>query len=67
MDSNYCILNPGEDFYNIKKQCNSNNNCGSNYSINCMFTAQGEYICQLDWKTSIIKDTNLGYNYILNK
>lgn len=57
--------NPGNDFDNIpKKQHDPNKkpDCSKEYSSNCIYNTQGEYICQ----PRNLHDTQLGYHYILN-
>ncbi len=62
---NNCYV-PGMDFHNIPKtEPKQKEPAGKDYSPKCMYNTQGEYICQLDIKKE--KDTELGYNYILNK
>ena len=54
--------NPGYDL--ITQPCVAVKECGSNYSMLCMYNTQGVYVCQPD--KSAQKDTSYGYTYILS-
>ena len=59
-NSNNCLYKPDL----ITEPCVAVKECGSNYSMLCMYNTQGVYICQPD--KSAKKDTSYGYTYILS-
>jgi hypothetical protein len=63
MSNEINCYNPGYDITDNKKECPAKKTCDTKIKENCMYTTQGEYICQkIDEKRNI----ELGVTYIIS-